>query len=153
MKIDNHDQIQPNLYPETRTTPTPSEGKEFGTLLKESVEKTNTEAGGTQPTTMSHSLKGLPIKISTGFDRQLTLERTDHLIGLLDQYRHKLADPAITLKNIDPVIRQIQEELKILSPILDSLPQDEGLKKIVNEALVTASLEVTKFYRGDYTTF
>jgi hypothetical protein len=37
-----------------------------------------------------------------------------------------------------------------LAPVLDSLPDDEKLKDIANETLVTASLEVTKFYRGDY---
>ena len=37
-----------------------------------------------------------------------------------------------------------------LEPVLDSLPDDEKLKDIVNQTLVTASLEITKFYRGDY---
>jgi hypothetical protein len=69
---------------------------------------------------------------------------------MLDQYRNKLADPAITLKNMDPIIRQIDQETENLAPVLDSLPEDENLKNIFNQTLVTASLEVTKFYRGDY---
>ena len=84
------------------------------------------------------------------FDKQFTLDRIENLIGLLDQYRHKLADPGITLKNIDPIIRKIDQETENLAPVLDSLPEDEDLKKIINQTLVTASLEVSKFYRGDY---
>ena len=78
------------------------------------------------------------------------IERIENLIGLLDQYRHKLEDPGITLKNIDPIIQEIDQETENLAPALDSLPEDDELNKLLNQTLVTASLEVTKFYRGDY---
>jgi hypothetical protein len=45
---------------------------------------------------------------------------------------------------------KIDQETENLTPILDSLPEDEDLKNIINRTLVTASLEVSKFYRGDY---
>ena len=87
---------------------------------------------------------------SSKFDKQFALDRIENLIGLLDQYRHKLADPGITLKNIDPIIRKIDQETQNLVPIIDSMPEDKDLKYLINQTLVTASLEVSKFYRGDY---
>ena len=84
------------------------------------------------------------------YDKQFALDRIDNLIGLLDQYRLKLADPGTTLKDIDPIIMKIDQETENLTPVLDSLPEDEDLKNIFNQTLVTASLEVSKFYRGDY---
>jgi hypothetical protein len=51
---------------------------------------------------------------------------------------------------MDSIIRQIDQETENLAPALDLLPEDEDLKNIFNQTLVTASLEVTKFYRGDY---
>jgi hypothetical protein len=95
-------------------------------------------------------MSGVQMITSSKFDKQFALDRIENLIGLLDQYRHKLADPGITLKNIDPIIREIDQETENLAPVLDSLPEDEDLKNIVNQTLVTASLEVSKFYRGDY---
>ena len=41
-------------------------------------------------------------------------------------------------------------ELENLAPELDSLTDDGELKDILNQTLVTASLEISKFYRGDY---
>ncbi len=150
MKIHNNHQILKNLYPETKTNPQLPADKEFGTILKESVENSKKEVTGPHPTTFINPLNGVQMNPSSTFDKQFTLDRIENLIGLLDQYRHKLADPGITLKNIDPIIRQIDQETENLAPVLDSLPEGEELKNIINQTLVTASLEVTKFYRGDY---
>ena len=150
MKIQNNDQILKNLYPETKSTRQPTADKEFGAILKESVENGKNEITGTRQTTFMHPLNGVQMSASSSFDKQFALERIENLIGLLDQYRHKLEDPGITLKNIDPIIQEIDQEKENLAPTLDSLPEDDELKKLLNQTLVTASLEVTKFYRGDY---
>ena len=150
MKIQNNDQIIKYLYPETRTNSQPPAGKEFGTILKESVENSKNEVKGTWRTTFIHPLSGVQMNASSAFDQQFALKRIENLIGLLDQYRHKLADPGITLTNIDPIIKEIDQETENLAPALDTLPDDEELKRLMNQTLVTASLEVAKFYRGDY---
>jgi len=150
MKIYDNDQITKNLYPEARTKPQLPADKEFGTILKESVENSKQDVTGTRRTTFINPLSGVQMSTSSNFDKQYAIDRTENLIGLLDQYRHKLADPGITLKNIDPIIREIDRETDNLAPVLDTLPEGEELKDIINQTLVTASLEVTKFYRGDY---
>ena len=150
MKIHNNDQIFKNLYPETKTATQPPAEKEFGNILKESVENVKKENTGSRPTSFVSPLSGVQMIRTSKFDKQFAIDRTENLIGLLDQYRHKLADPGTTLKNIDPIVRKIDQETENLAPVLDSLPEDEDLKNIVNQTLVTASLEVSKFYRGDY---
>ena len=150
MKIYDNDQITKNLYPEARTKPQLPADKEFGTILKESVENSKQDVTGTRRTTFINPLSGVQMSTSSNFDKQYAIDRTENLIGLLDQYRHKLADPGITLKNIDPIIREIDRETDNLAPVLDTLPEGEELKNIINQTLVTASLEVIKFYRGDY---
>jgi hypothetical protein len=71
------------------------------------------------------------------------------MIDLLDRYRHQLADPQQSLKQMDAIIRDIARENDRLASLADSLP-DDAIKRILNQTMVTASLEVTKFYRGDY---
>ena len=139
-----------NLFPETKNnSPTPA-GQEFGSILKERVEKSKNEVMDTQQSTFVHPLNGIQMNAPFKLDKPLVLERLENLIGLLDQYRNKLADPGITLKNIDPIIKQIDLESEKLGPALESLPPEDELKDLMNQTLVTASLEVTKFYRGDY---
>ena len=72
------------------------------------------------------------------------------MINLLDQYREKLADPRISMKQLDPDIKEMARGMEYLTHVLHSLPADEGLKDILNRTMVTISLEIGKFYRGDY---
>jgi hypothetical protein len=81
---------------------------------------------------------------------QVTIERIENLLDILEKYRQQLADPEVTLKNIDPIMKNMMKEKENLAPVLDSLPDSDGIKDIANQTLLTASLEITKFYRGDY---
>ena len=150
MKINANDQIPKHLNPVTPKKNQPSRNESFGNILKAHVNSATPEVAGTQLTAFVNPLNNLKMDISAGFDPNDAIDRTENLIGLLDQYRHKLADPSATLKQIDPIVREIDQEAEILTLVLDTLPDNEGIKRIINETLVTASTEVTKFYRGDY---
>jgi len=150
MKIDNYLQILKNLYAGNKTDPAPAIGDKFGDILKETIGHTNQEAAGSRQTAFVNPLAGIQPKATVELNRQIALDHVGNLIDLLDQYRQKLSDPRITLKKMDPIIKAIDQQKDKLAPVLDSLPNDEKLKDIVNKTLVTASLEITKFYRGDY---
>lgn len=96
-----------------------------------------------------------PVKIHTvcSSEKISTIDRMEGLLNLLDNYRHKLADLSFTLKDIYPLISEIENEKEQLKPVLDSITQGDELKNILNHTLVTASLEVIKFNKGDYNTF
>ena len=151
MKISETDQIQKPLAPVTPTKPQPSDDHAFGNILKEQLEPSaKTEVAGNHRNAFINPLNGAQMNISSRLDTRDALERTESLIGLLEQYRLKLADPATSLKQIDPIVQEIGQASEILTPVLDAIPDTDELKRIVNETLVTASMEVTKFYRGDY---
>ena len=151
MKINETDQIQKQLTPVTRAKPQPSDEQAFSNILKEQVDHSSkAPAAGTRQTAFINPSEGAQMNISARFNPRDALDRTESLIGLLEQYRHQLADPATSLKQIDPIIREIGQASENLMPVLDAVPGDDDLKRIVNETLVTASMEVTKFYRGDY---
>ncbi|MEJ2164372.1 MAG: hypothetical protein P8X90_02505 [Desulfobacterales bacterium] len=150
MKIDDYQQIFKNLYPEHKTNSEPATVGKFGDILKETIGNKKQEAAGTRSAAFVNPPAGIQPAPTFEMDRQITIERVESLIDLLDQYRQKLSDPRLTLKKIDPIIKEIDKQKENLAPVLDSLPDDEKLKDIVNQTLVTASLEITKFYRGDY---
>jgi hypothetical protein len=150
MKIDNYHQTLKNLYPGNKTDPAPAAGNKFGDVLKETIGNRRPEVTESRKTGFVNPLAGIQPTANFELDSQITLDRLEDLIDLLDQYRQKLSDPRITLKKIDPLIREIDQQKEKLAPVLDSLPDGEKLRDIVNKTLVTASLEITKFYRGDY---
>jgi hypothetical protein len=150
MKIDNNDPIIKGMYPEDTAKSRPAGEKEFGAILKETVENTPKTEAGPRHTAFVNPLAGARLTTPGSPDPQITIERIENMIDLLDQYRHKLADSRISLKQIDAAISKIARENENLATLADSLPDDDEVNHILNQTRVTASLEVTKFYRGDY---
>ena len=150
MKILNNEQVLNTFQHELKTKAQPPAGREFGAILKDTVKNTTTAALAPSQTTFINPLPGSQSASLSSSDPQFAANRIEGMIDLLDRYRQKLADPRITLKQIDPVIKEMTLEMENLAPLLDSLPADEGLKNVLNQTLVTVSLEISKFYRGDY---
>jgi hypothetical protein len=150
MKIHGNDNIQKQLGTETKPRIQPSSGQQFDAILKESVEKCRNTAAGPLLTTSLHSSYRIPETPVAAANRPVTIERLEHFLDVLDQFRQQLADTRVTLKKIDPIMQDLIREKENLSLVLDSLPAGDKLKDIVNRTLITASLEMTRFYRGDY---
>lgn len=76
--------------------------------------------------------------------------RTERFLDLMEEYRSKLADPQVSLKGLDPLVRSLEQGRDALAPLAGSLPEGDGLKEILNRALVTTEVEIMRFRRGDY---
>jgi hypothetical protein len=150
MKIHGNDDIQKNLYTETKPRTQPSLGLNFEAILKESVENSRNTAAGPLRTTSLQSTYRIAEASTVAANRQVTIERLEHFLDVLEYFRQQLADTRVTLKTIDPIMQAMVREKENLSLVLDSLPAGDKLKDIGNRTLITASLEMTKFYRGDY---
>ena len=152
MKIINNDEVLQGQFPQPNRKTESTANKEFDTILKETVAKTQTPVAGLRPTKISHSVAVVPPISLSPADTRGTIDHIENLVNLLDQYRQKLADPRVTLREMEPLIQKMAEEKENLGPVLDSLQDDEGLKPVLNQTLVAASLEIAKYYRGDYVT-
>ena len=149
MKIDNNDPIMKSVYPQETARPRSGFEKDFGTILKETVENAPKTDTGPRQTAFVNPQAAVRLAIPGPPDPTFSVERIENMIDLLDQYRLKLADSRINLKQMDSIIGKIARENDSLATLADALPDDE-VKNILNRTRVTASLEVTKFYRGDY---
>jgi hypothetical protein len=150
MKIDNNDPIMKGLHPQGTAKSRPAGEQEFGKILKETVENTQKPDAGPRQTAFVNPLASVWRTARGSADPEFAIDRIENMIDLLDQYRHKLADPQMNLKQIDPIINEIALENDSLASLADSLPAADELKGLLERTMVTASLEVTKFYRGDY---
>ena len=150
MKILNNEQVLNTYQHESKTKAQPPVDQNFGTILKETLKYTKKAAIDPLSTPFTNPLTGFqPVSVSPS-DHQFAVNCIEDMINLLDRYREKLANPRMTMKQIDPVIRKMTREMENITPVLDSLPADQGIKNILNQTLVTISLEISKFYRGDY---
>jgi hypothetical protein len=121
----------------------------FGDILKEKLAPASNAAtssigvGHVVPTQLQ-SVAEVPANRLDG--------RVERYLDLLDDYRRQLADPRVSLKGLDAMVREMETGKDALAPALGSLPEADGIKDILNRTLVTASLEIIKFRRGDYLT-
>jgi hypothetical protein len=92
---------------------------------------------------------------STGLQLQdqssIVSGKTDRLLGLLDLYSSKLENPEESLKNIAPILEQINENADSLLKESVSLGTgNRDLKDIATQTIIAARTEYQRFQRGDY---
>ncbi len=110
----------------------------------------------TEDSKMEHmSANGLTEITSNSIDivssSDIISDQTDKLLGMLDLYSSKLVDPDIPLKNIAPVLEEINDTAGNLLKETQSLENiDTDLRKIAKQTIVSAQTEYLKFQRGDY---
>ena len=150
MKIDSHDQIEKSLVPDKATKTQPDGKNGFEKILKETVPGMPQQDAKSYHATFTNPLASIRLTTQSLPEPQATIDRIENMIDLLDRYRHKLADPRINLKQLDPIIGEIVRENDSLAELAHSLPDNDDLKNILDRTMVTALLEVTRFYRGDY---
>lgn len=79
------------------------------------------------------------------------VQHGDKILTLLDDYTKELADPAKTLKDIMPLVKNIEKEVSLIeSESARALHDDKSLKRIIKDLAVTANVAIYKFHRGDY---
>jgi hypothetical protein len=152
MKINGSDEIIKSGYTEKAVRKEQAQNGDFKNILKASVERTAHHQAKTQSPSLMQPISAIKFPPLSPENKRVTIDRLDNLLNLLDNYRKQLADPQVSLRRIEPLMNTIEKEKEQLSSVLDSLASEDGLKDIVNRTLITASLEVIKYNRGDYIT-
>lgn len=152
MKINGIDGIVKNGIADKSARKEPAVNDDFKKILKASVERPAQHSAKVQQPLSINPVSAIRMQPLSPEIKHATVERVEKLLNLLDIYRTQLVDPTMTLRKIEPAMNTIIKEKEQLSSLLDSLADDDGLKDIVNRTLITASLEVIKYNRGDYIT-
>ena len=152
MKINGNDEIIKSGYADKPVQKEQAQKDDFKDILKASVERTAHHPAKIQSPALMQPISAIKFQPLSLENKNFAIEHVDNILNLLDKYRTQLADPQVTLRRIEPLMNTIEKEKEQLSSVMDSLASEEGLKDIVNRTLVTASLEIIKFNRGDYIT-
>ncbi|MBW1781335.1 MAG: hypothetical protein JRL30_11420 [Deltaproteobacteria bacterium] len=152
MKIDPNQKILNGVYPDKTTGPDKPGNHKFSALLREAIDEPSRTSAGSENTQMISSISNIQLEPLFAVQNNPIVERTEKFIGILEEYQKKLRDPQSTLRDIHPLIERMETEKEALVPVLNSLPPGDKLKDILNDILITSSLEVIKFNRGDYVT-
>ncbi len=143
--------LQPMLPPAT-----PREIKDTGGAgFQETLQKTLQTHPGQQPAASSGvgALGEVPATLMPTVENDSggLAAGTGRLIDLLEAYAQQLADPAKSLRQIAPLVDEIQTQAGRLMAAADADPQPHPeLQTLARRSVVAAQVEVTRFQRGDY---
>jgi hypothetical protein len=83
-------------------------------------------------------------------DRDL-LDHSVKVLDLLEDYAGELKNPHKSLKEIEPLVTRIENEIGVIGLKADGTASgDREVGQFVRELSVTANVAVLKFRRGDY---
>ncbi|MBT8351814.1 MAG: hypothetical protein KJO26_11365 [Deltaproteobacteria bacterium] len=150
MKIEHNENIQKSLYPDVNNKNEKTQGADFKAVLKDEVDKSSNAISQNQKIPSLSGISPIQLNMLSPTQNSSIIERIENLLNILDEYQKKLKDPDASLKEIDPIIKQMEKEKENLAPLLESIKEDDGLKNVLNQVLVTSALETMKFNRGDY---
>ena len=150
MKIHPNDEIIKDAYPEKIKKNERSLCREFGAILNEHIENSSKTDAGTKRPPITNTISEIQSDPSSPVGKNPIIDRTEKFLDILDEYHQKLGNPQFILKDIYPLINKMEAQNEGLISVLNSLPDGDELKDILNQVLITSSLEIIKFNRGDY---
>jgi len=83
-------------------------------------------------------------------EKKTMLREMEGLLDVMDRYLQKMDNPRNSLRDIHPLVTEMADRAQAMLPLLDALPEGDGLRDLLNRMLVTATVETIKFNRGDY---
>ena len=145
MKITDAEGVKNVIVQRKRTNAKPPK-KEFEDIL----DKVSTSRPETQQTHTTQKVSNVILNPAFSIDGKIVTSRVDRLLDVMEEYSVKLGDPDISLKDMSSLASTIKEETESLKILSDSLPPGDGIKGVIDEVVIRASVEMIKFDRGDY---
>jgi len=125
-------------------------GNKFEEILQQTINKSSSSENQTTTLPPLQNISNIRFDLISNIDRTQNIERVEKFLDVLENYQKKLEDPSVNLKEMYPLVTRMESEVENMLPLLNSLPDEDGMKDILNRILVTSTVEAIKFNKGDY---
>ena len=132
-----------------RSKESPASGANFSELLNSAMKEEMATETVLPPPLIQSSIPISNDLFITGCKDMVT-KGIGVMLDSLESYEKMLSSPASTLREMSPLIHQIEAGVNSLSSLGLSMNENDPLKEILNQTLVTANVEIARFKRGDY---
>lgn len=144
MKIIGSGELPGRIQPETPALRVSADVNRFADILKQAVDQVAAVGAPSAPAAAVRVESATPVMDPS------VAGRLDEFLDLLEGYCRKLSNPRVSLKSLESSVQQLEEGRNTLSRELGALEESDGLRDVLNEALVTAEIEIFRFRRGDF---
>lgn len=149
MKVDHASDISKGLLPQVNDQKGP-QGDEFKSILEQKMAPPLQDTGDTPPPSAPEMIPDVQFRPPAVADGHSLIQQAEDFLDTMETYQQKLMNPDVSLKEVAPLIEKMRAQGEDLSSGLDGLPSGDGMQDILTQVLITSSLEVIRFNRGDY---
>lgn len=125
-------------------------GQNFDDILQNQINSNSAPVSQTSSLPPMQSISKTDFSLINDFDKNRNVEYVEQFLDTLETYQKQLSNPSVSLQDLNTLVSQMEENITNVKPILDSLPDGNALKDVINRAVVTSTVEIIKFNRGDY---
>ena len=149
MKITPYE-ILTNVNNKKTSTSVNDTGQKFDDILRNQINSQSSPVSQTVSPPPMQSISKTDFSLINDFDKQQNIKHAEQFLDILATYQEQLSNPSVNLRDLNALVSTLEEGITNVLPILDSLPEGNALKDVINRAVVTSTVEVIKFNRGDY---
>jgi hypothetical protein len=91
-----------------------------------------------------------PPHVLSAAEKRQTIERVGKLLDALEDYQRALGDLEVSIKDVHPLISRLEKEKEDLLSIMELLHEGDEMWTLINEVLITTTVETRKYLRGDF---
>ena len=129
---------------------TKSASSSFEQVFSESLQR---QSGAMQePPSVVQPAATMPCSLNAidSVDAVSGVQEMEDFIDALEGYQQQLGDPSNCLRDIAPSLERLDQAQRHLTDFASKAPADSPLGSIMNEGLVTATMEIQRFRSGLY---
>jgi hypothetical protein len=126
-----------------------AQGTSFSEYLNGAMKEEN-QSENVRTASEIQPMSPIPTELMISGSKEVLAKGIGRMLDALESYQGLLASPASSLRDMVPLVNRIETDLEKLSSIGQPLSDNDPLKEILNQTLITAGVEVTRFNRGDY---
>jgi hypothetical protein len=149
MKIDPIERSLPFLRQVVNKTKTSQGFDKFGSVLQDTLEKSSGSKGCTGSSVGSARGPLAPTDLRSGCEI-IEDNAAERLLDQLEHYQKMLADPAVSLKMIQPAVEQLERQAADTQVLFSNVPDGHPLKAIIQDTIASISQEIKRFNSGSY---
>jgi hypothetical protein len=121
----------------------------FDSVLQNTLEKSS--ASNRKPGSLITSIRGPLAPTAVQTNSKIHADTAaENLLDKLEDYQQMLADPANTLKMIQPAVDQMEKQAAGTRELISTMPEGHPLKAIIQDTIANISQEIEKFNSGRY---
>lgn len=123
---------------------------EFEALFRQAVDSTEIKGAKAESTRCISEIR--PARFSTEPlpSADMVVDQVQRLIDTMGVYQQKLIENGATLRDIQALVQKMESQSETLSAASSAVEEPESMKKIVNQSMSLAFMEIAKFYSGYY---